>query len=132
MSQDLIVQIFREVLKTTLILMAPALMVSIVVGLLVSIFQAATQIPIHKSLPDRQVGIGREAPYDGPVCQANGNRWATGTKLVTASVWRGDGQRTISNDRAQLHAEQEHTCAHPTILVRNVCRLARREANVGG
>jgi flagellar biosynthesis protein FliQ len=44
MSQDLIVQIFREVLKTTLILMAPALMVSIVVGLLVSIFQAATQI----------------------------------------------------------------------------------------
>jgi flagellar biosynthesis protein FliQ len=43
-SQDLIVQIFRDVLKTTLILMAPALMVSIVVGLLVSIFQAATQI----------------------------------------------------------------------------------------
>ena len=44
MSQDLIIQIFREVLKTTLILMAPALIVSIVVGLLVSIFQAATQI----------------------------------------------------------------------------------------
>jgi flagellar biosynthesis protein FliQ len=44
MGQDLIIQIFREVLKTTLILMAPALMVSIVVGLLVSIFQAATQI----------------------------------------------------------------------------------------
>ena len=44
MGQDLIVQIFREVLKTTLILMAPTLMVSIVVGLLVSIFQAATQI----------------------------------------------------------------------------------------
>jgi flagellar biosynthesis protein FliQ len=44
MSQDLIIQIFRDVLKTTLILMAPALMVSIAVGLLVSIFQAATQI----------------------------------------------------------------------------------------
>ena len=44
MSQDLIVQIFRDVLKTTLILMAPALMVSIAVGLVVSIFQAATQI----------------------------------------------------------------------------------------
>jgi flagellar biosynthesis protein FliQ len=44
MSQDLVVQIFREVLKTTLILMAPLLLVSIVVGLLVSIFQAATQI----------------------------------------------------------------------------------------
>jgi flagellar biosynthesis protein FliQ len=44
MGQDLIIQIFREVLKTTLILMAPALMVSIAVGLVVSIFQAATQI----------------------------------------------------------------------------------------
>jgi len=44
MGQDLIIQIFREVLRTTLILMAPALIVSIVVGLLVSIFQAATQI----------------------------------------------------------------------------------------
>ena len=44
MSQDLVVQIFREFLKTTLIVMAPALLVSIVVGLLVSIFQAATQI----------------------------------------------------------------------------------------
>ena len=44
MSQDLIVQIFRDVLKTTLLLMAPALIVSIIVGLLISIFQAATQI----------------------------------------------------------------------------------------
>ncbi|MCX5813504.1 MAG: flagellar biosynthesis protein FliQ [Proteobacteria bacterium] len=44
MSQDLIVQIFRDVLKTTLMVMAPALLASIVVGLLISIFQAATQI----------------------------------------------------------------------------------------
>jgi flagellar biosynthetic protein FliQ len=44
MGQDLIVQIFREVLKTTLMVMAPLLIASIVVGLLVSIFQAATQI----------------------------------------------------------------------------------------
>jgi len=44
MSQDLIIQIFREVIKTALIVMAPALIVSISVGLLVSIFQAATQI----------------------------------------------------------------------------------------
>jgi flagellar biosynthesis protein FliQ len=44
MGQDLIVQIFRDVLKTTLMVMAPALFASIVVGLLVSIFQAATQI----------------------------------------------------------------------------------------
>ena len=44
MGQDLIVQIFREVLKTTLIVMAPVLIASIIIGLLVSIFQAATQI----------------------------------------------------------------------------------------
>lgn len=44
MSQDLVVQIFRELLKTTLILMAPMLLGSIIVGMLVSIFQAATQI----------------------------------------------------------------------------------------
>jgi len=44
MGQDLIVQIFREVLKVTLMVMAPVLIASIVVGLLVSIFQAATQI----------------------------------------------------------------------------------------
>jgi flagellar biosynthesis protein FliQ len=44
MGQDVIVQIFRDVLKTTLMVMAPALFASIVVGLLISIFQAATQI----------------------------------------------------------------------------------------
>jgi flagellar biosynthetic protein FliQ len=44
MSQDLVVQLFRELLKSTLILMAPMLIVSIIVGMLVSIFQAATQI----------------------------------------------------------------------------------------
>lgn len=44
MSQDLIVQIFREFLKTALLLMAPMLLASIVVGVLISIFQAATQI----------------------------------------------------------------------------------------
>jgi flagellar biosynthetic protein FliQ len=44
MGHDVVVQIFREVLKTTLMVMAPVLIASIVVGLLVSIFQAATQI----------------------------------------------------------------------------------------
>ncbi len=44
MSQDLVIQIFRDFLKSTLILMSPLLIASIVVGLLVSIFQAATQI----------------------------------------------------------------------------------------
>jgi flagellar biosynthesis protein FliQ len=44
MSQDLILQIFRDFLKVTLLLAAPALMASMAVGLLVSIFQAATQI----------------------------------------------------------------------------------------
>ena len=44
MSQDLCVQIFREFLRVSLILMAPVLTAAIVVGLMVSIFQAATQI----------------------------------------------------------------------------------------
>ena len=44
MSQDLVLQIFRELLKSTLVLMAPMLIASVVVGMLVSIFQAATQI----------------------------------------------------------------------------------------
>jgi flagellar biosynthesis protein FliQ len=44
MSQDLIVQIFREFLKTAVLLMAPVLAATVLVGLLVSIFQAATQI----------------------------------------------------------------------------------------
>jgi flagellar biosynthetic protein FliQ len=44
MSQDLIVQIFREFLKTAFLLMAPMLLASIAVGVLISIFQAATQI----------------------------------------------------------------------------------------
>ncbi len=44
MSQDLCVQIFREFLKVSLILVAPVLMAAIVVGLMVSVFQAATQI----------------------------------------------------------------------------------------
>lgn len=44
MSQDLILQLFRDCLKTALLLSAPMLICAIVVGLLVSIFQAATQI----------------------------------------------------------------------------------------
>jgi flagellar biosynthesis protein FliQ len=44
MSQDFCVQIFREFLKVSLILVAPVLTAAIVVGLMVSIFQAATQI----------------------------------------------------------------------------------------
>jgi flagellar biosynthetic protein FliQ len=44
MSQDLVVQIFREALKTAFLLASPLLGVAIVVGLAVSIFQAATQI----------------------------------------------------------------------------------------
>ncbi|MCX8022114.1 MAG: flagellar biosynthesis protein FliQ [Syntrophorhabdaceae bacterium] len=44
MSQDMVIQIFRDVIKITLLLMGPALLVSIVVGLVISIFQAATQI----------------------------------------------------------------------------------------
>jgi flagellar biosynthesis protein FliQ len=44
MSDDLMLQIFRDFLKTTLLLAAGPLLASMAVGLLVSIFQAATQI----------------------------------------------------------------------------------------
>ncbi len=44
MSQDLVLQLLREFLKSTLILMAPMLIASIIVGMLISILQAATQI----------------------------------------------------------------------------------------
>ncbi len=44
MSQDLVIQIFRDCLKTALLVSAPLLGAAIVVGLTVSIFQAATQI----------------------------------------------------------------------------------------
>jgi flagellar biosynthesis protein FliQ len=44
MSQDLILQIFRDCLKTALLVASPMLICAIVVGLMVSIFQAATQI----------------------------------------------------------------------------------------
>jgi len=44
MGQDLVLQLLRELLKSTLILMAPMLIASIIVGMLISILQAATQI----------------------------------------------------------------------------------------
>ena len=44
MSQDLVLQIFRDCLKTALLVSAPMLICAIIVGLTVSIFQAATQI----------------------------------------------------------------------------------------
>lgn len=44
MGYDVIVQIFRELIRTTLVIMAPVLLASLVVGLFISIFQAATQI----------------------------------------------------------------------------------------
>jgi flagellar biosynthesis protein FliQ len=44
MSQDLILEIFRSAMKTAVLVMSPILLVTMVVGLVVSIFQAATQI----------------------------------------------------------------------------------------
>ena len=44
MSVSLVIQIGRELLITALLLAAPALVVSLVVGVLVSIFQAITSI----------------------------------------------------------------------------------------
>jgi flagellar biosynthesis protein FliQ len=43
-SQDLVIQVFRDCLKTALLVSAPMLLAAMIVGLAVSIFQAATQI----------------------------------------------------------------------------------------
>jgi flagellar biosynthesis protein FliQ len=44
MNEDLIIQLGQETLKTTVLVSAPILVTTLVVGLLVSIFQALTQI----------------------------------------------------------------------------------------
>lgn len=44
MNEDLIIQLGQDALKTTIMLSAPILVTTLVVGLLVSIFQALTQI----------------------------------------------------------------------------------------
>ncbi len=44
MSQEFVIYVFREALYTALLVSAPLLLVSLVVGLLISIFQAATSI----------------------------------------------------------------------------------------
>jgi flagellar biosynthesis protein FliQ len=44
MSEELVLEIFRGSLKMGMLIMAPLLLVTMVVGLLVSIFQSATQI----------------------------------------------------------------------------------------
>lgn len=44
MGQDLVVTIFRDFLKTAFFISAPLLLGALITGLIVSIFQAATQI----------------------------------------------------------------------------------------
>ena len=44
MSQEFVIYVFREALYTALLVSAPLFVVSLVVGLLISIFQAATSI----------------------------------------------------------------------------------------
>lgn len=44
MTPDFVIDIGREAVKTVLLISAPMLLAGLVVGLLVSIFQAATQI----------------------------------------------------------------------------------------
>lgn len=44
MTEDFIIHIFREAFYTLLLISAPTLLVSLVVGLIISIFQAATSI----------------------------------------------------------------------------------------
>ena len=44
MSEQFVVHVFREAFYTTLLVSAPVLTLSLVVGLLISVFQAATSI----------------------------------------------------------------------------------------
>lgn len=44
MSQELVLEIFRGSLKMGMLVMSPVLLAAMIVGLLVSIFQSATQI----------------------------------------------------------------------------------------
>ena len=44
MSEQFVVYLFREAFYTTLLVSAPMLILSLVVGLLISVFQAATSI----------------------------------------------------------------------------------------
>jgi flagellar biosynthetic protein FliQ len=44
MTEDFVVNLFREAFYTTLLISAPILVSSLVVGLLISVFQAATSI----------------------------------------------------------------------------------------
>ena len=44
MTEDYIVHIFREAFYTLMLISAPTLLVSLIVGLIISIFQAATSI----------------------------------------------------------------------------------------
>jgi flagellar biosynthetic protein FliQ len=44
MTQDLALQVFREVLMLAIRLAGPLLVISMVVGLVIAVFQAATQI----------------------------------------------------------------------------------------
>jgi flagellar biosynthetic protein FliQ len=44
MSQDMVMSVIKDAVRTGLMVAAPILLVSIVLGLLISIFQATTQI----------------------------------------------------------------------------------------
>jgi flagellar biosynthetic protein FliQ len=44
MTPELVITLMRHALETTLLLAAPPLLTALVIGLLVSVFQAATQI----------------------------------------------------------------------------------------
>lgn len=44
MTEDFVIHLFREAFYTTLLVSSPVLVVSLVVGLVISVFQAATSI----------------------------------------------------------------------------------------
>jgi flagellar biosynthetic protein FliQ len=44
MTEQMVVYLFREAFYTTLLVSAPMLLISLIVGLLIAVFQAATSI----------------------------------------------------------------------------------------
>lgn len=67
MSDIFIVSVFREALWTTLLVSAPMLGVGLVIGLIVSIFQATTQISEQTlSFIPKMIGILLSMVFFGP------------------------------------------------------------------
>ena len=58
-TQEAVLDIAREAIYTTIITSAPLLLISLIVGLIVSIFQSVTSIP-DKYFPDDYIDTGAD------------------------------------------------------------------------